>query len=66
MASRSGNDNDLKGWVRDSKTVRIMIATIHWIPTTARPRAQFKIHDLWNLHNSSVRQRSLKEGENVK
>ena len=46
MASRSGNDNDLRGWVRDSKTVRITMATIHWIPTTARPRAQFKIHDL--------------------
>ena len=46
MASRSCNDNDLRWRVRDSKTVRIMMAAIHWIPTTARPRAQFKTHDL--------------------
>ena len=46
MASGSGNDNDLRGWVRDSKAVRIMMAAIHWIPMPARPRAQFEIHDL--------------------
>ena len=46
MASRSGNDNDLRWWVRDSKTVRIKMAAIHWIPTTARPRARSETHDL--------------------